>query len=55
MGYGYGMMGGFGLVVVFVYFAVVAYALYLLTRIADSLRTIAASLERMSSGGPPEK
>jgi hypothetical protein len=53
MGFGHSFFGGFGLIFLLVYVAVVAYALYLLTRIADSLKTIAISLERMSAGKPP--
>lgn len=57
MGYGYGhglFVGGFGLIFVLIYVAVVAYGLYLFTQIASSLRSIAASLERMSAGKPPQ-
>lgn len=53
MGYGHPFFGGFGILFVVVYVAVVAYALYLLTRIADYLKDIAVSLERLSAGKPP--
>ncbi len=58
MGYGYGghmfgFMSGFGVVFVLLYVVVVIYALAQLTRIARSLKSIAASLERM--GKTPER
>lgn len=59
MGYGGpGMMGGFGfmgLLFVLAYIAVVIYAMFLLTRISQSLQRIAASLERMNAAGPPRQ
>ncbi len=58
MGYGYGghmfgFMSGFGILFVILYAVVVIYVLVQLTHIARSLKSIAASLERM--GKLPER
>jgi uncharacterized membrane protein len=58
MGYGYGgpvfgFMSGFGIIFALIHIAVVVYVLVQFTRIARSLASIAASLERI--GKVPEK
>lgn len=61
MGYGPGpgmMMGGLGfmgILFLLAYIAVVVYAMFLLTRISQSLQNIAASLERMGSARSPQQ
>lgn len=61
MGYGPGpgmMMGGLGfmgILFLLAYIAVVVYAMFLLTRISQSLQSIAASLERMGAARPPQQ
>jgi hypothetical protein len=60
MGYGgyggpmAGFFGGFGILFVVLYAAVVIYALLQLTKIARSLQLIAASLERMGKITAPK-